>query len=497
MQIARWLVAALLAAGSFQAAAIEMKLEEDRLYLHSTELGVDDYIKYRELVKGRDIRTVILLNQPGGNIGAAIGIADDLIERNVATVIAGRCMSACTILFLAGRERQFSARYPAVSTIGFHGSYNTQSGERDHRGWATVYSYYRKRLGSAVDQSPIIKALKSLNKSGFAYMYHPSFRVNGSLCEGTIEKACTSLPGRNALSENLITREELSDVSLPDELLPKDALFGIDYSAFGKLDDEGRRQLCAKSTTGCAAAYEKYDATKSNRAFVTSSTRVHYAFGFSDKRNAVRRAIFECSSRSASVCQLGAINDREAATLHRHAAEGSEKAIGQLAGLKAAGKISDPADSQELPMRGLRIGSYTAPAPEKIEGVRELATRNVVDLLLARTSVMFVDVECRSTTIPTARCVFGGGLASSDTAVDGNIEKNLLAVLQALTPDKSTPIALFCSSSQCWLAPNAAYRAAKAGYKVYWYRGGIQAWERNELPLVPNVPIGAVLPNAG
>ena len=45
MQKAFSLVAALLAAGSFQAAAMEMKLEEDRLYLHSTSLGVDDYIK--------------------------------------------------------------------------------------------------------------------------------------------------------------------------------------------------------------------------------------------------------------------------------------------------------------------------------------------------------------------------------------------------------------------------------------------------------------------
>ena len=476
---------------------MEMKLEEDRLYLHSTSISADDYIKYRELVKGKEIRTVVLLNQPGGRIDAAIGIADDLIERNVTTVIAGQCLSACTILFLAGKERQFSSRYPSFSVIGFHGSYNPQSGERETRSWATVYSYYRKRLGSAVDQSPIIKALESLNRGGFAYMYHPSFRVNGAICEGGIEKACVSLPGRNALAENLITREALSDVSIPAELLPKDLLFSIDYSAFGTLDDEGRRLLCAKSTKACAAAVGRYEATKSDRAFVTSSTRVDYAFGFGDKRSAVRRAMFECASKGQSPCHLGAVNDRETATLYRLAAEGSEKAIGQLAGLKAAGKISDPADSQELPMRGLRIGTYVAPAPETIEGVRELASKDVVDLLVARTSVMFVDVQCRDTTIPTARCLFGGGLASGEAAVDANIEKNLLGVLQALTPDKSTPIAFFCSSSQCWLAPNAAYRAAKAGYKVYWYRGGIQAWERNGLPLVPNIPIGAVLPGAG
>ncbi len=479
---------------------MEMKLEGDRLYLHSTGITLEDYITYKELVKGRDIKTVILLNQPGGMIDSAVGIADDLIERGVTTVVAGRCMSACTILFLAGRERQISARYPiSFSTIAFHGSYNPQSGERDSRSWSKVYGFYRRRLGSAVDDSVIIKALESLNRGGFAYLWHPSFRANGAICDGSIEKDCVALPGRNALTENLITREVLSDVSIPAELLPKDNLFSIDFSVFGALDAEGRRQLCASRPKGCLEVLAKYQATKTDRALVTntSDTWSDYAFGYGDKRSAVRRAMFECASRRPAPCMLGAVNDRETSALYRLAAEGNAKAIEQLPGLKTSRTIADLEDSKELPMRGVRIGSYTAPTPERIEGVRELASKDVVDLLIARSNMLFVDVQCRDTTIPTARCIFGGGLASGEAAVDANIEKNLLSVLKVLTPDKSVPVAFFCSSSQCWLAPNAAYRAAKAGYKVHWYRGGLRAWEKNELPLVPTVPIGAVLANSG
>jgi rhodanese-related sulfurtransferase len=37
----------------------------------------------------------------------------------------------------------------------------------------------------------------------------------------------------------------------------------------------------------------------------------------------------------------------------------------------------------------------------------------------------------------------------------------------------------------------------KAGYKVYWYRGGLDAWKGKGLPMVPTTPIGAVMANAG
>ena len=50
--------------------------------------------------------------------------------------------------------------------------------------------------------------------------------------------------------------------------------------------------------------------------------------------------------------------------------------------------------------------------------------------------------------------------------------------------DKARPLVFFCVNTQCWLSYNASLRAAALGYsKVYWYRGGIEAWRLAGLPL--------------
>lgn len=40
------------------------------------------------------------------------------------------------------------------------------------------------------------------------------------------------------------------------------------------------------------------------------------------------------------------------------------------------------------------------------------------------------------------------------------------------------PIVVYCSDPMCWMSYNAALRAIAAGYRnVYWYRGGLRAWQ--------------------
>jgi rhodanese-related sulfurtransferase len=44
---------------------------------------------------------------------------------------------------------------------------------------------------------------------------------------------------------------------------------------------------------------------------------------------------------------------------------------------------------------------------------------------------------------------------------------------------------LFCGSPRCWSGYNAALRAISFGYlNVYWYRGGVAAWDAAGLPIV-------------
>jgi PQQ-dependent catabolism-associated CXXCW motif protein len=49
--------------------------------------------------------------------------------------------------------------------------------------------------------------------------------------------------------------------------------------------------------------------------------------------------------------------------------------------------------------------------------------------------------------------------------------------------DKEKPLVFYCLSAQCWLSYNAALRAIAAGYtNVYWFRGGIEAWNELRYP---------------
>ena len=44
---------------------------------------------------------------------------------------------------------------------------------------------------------------------------------------------------------------------------------------------------------------------------------------------------------------------------------------------------------------------------------------------------------------------------------------------------KDRPMVFYCLNTQCWMSYNAALRAINMGYRnVFWYRGGIEAWQR-------------------
>jgi PQQ-dependent catabolism-associated CXXCW motif protein len=68
---------------------------------------------------------------------------------------------------------------------------------------------------------------------------------------------------------------------------------------------------------------------------------------------------------------------------------------------------------------------------------------------------------------------------------DDEIQKELKERLAELTKgDLNMPLVFFCIGARCWLSYNASLRAVKLGYtRVYWYRGGINAWRAVRNPL--------------
>jgi len=166
-------------------------------------------------------------------------------------------------------------------------------------------------------------------------------------------------------------------------------------------------------------------------------------------------------------------------------------ALSLSAGAAEQVELDEDRDWGVAPTSQLRQLPYSAPTPRMAPGVATIATQGLQALLEgepARAPVL-IDVASGDghRTLPGAYWLPGAGRGAN--FID-ELQSSLAALLEKLTDgDKQRPVVFFCVNTQCWLSYNAALRAAAAGYaKVYWYRGGIEAWRAAGLPLVQMSP---------
>jgi hypothetical protein len=67
----------------------------------------------------------VSLTSPGGSIDAAVEISSVIKERNLSTVVAGECSSACTMIFLSSKVRAFDVD----ASLGFHSPSSGAAGD--------------------------------------------------------------------------------------------------------------------------------------------------------------------------------------------------------------------------------------------------------------------------------------------------------------------------------------------------------------------------------
>jgi PQQ-dependent catabolism-associated CXXCW motif protein len=132
------------------------------------------------------------------------------------------------------------------------------------------------------------------------------------------------------------------------------------------------------------------------------------------------------------------------------------------------------------------VGTNT---PLSIPGGRVIGTRELESALnrgtLEGVPFLTVDAWRRSDSeqvyIPGSKYI---GYAGDYGTFDDGIQRRLKEELAKLTKDNlDMPLVFFCIGAKCWESYNAALRAIKLGYrKVYWYRGGIGAWQAAHRP---------------
>lgn len=136
------------------------------------------------------------------------------------------------------------------------------------------------------------------------------------------------------------------------------------------------------------------------------------------------------------------------------------------------------------PTRDIRQPPYSAPTPTQIPGAVSISTMELQTKLTGVPALVLVDVASGDghVTLQGAYWLPGAGRGSH---YFDPLQAQLAGYLNQLSQgDKSRPLVFFCVNAQCWLSYNASLRAAALGYvRVYWYRGGIEAWRVAGLPL--------------
>lgn len=171
---------------------------------------------------------LILVNSPGGGLSSSLRIAAWVESLKITTLASGQCMSACSLIFLAGEKRQFATGHePDVTMIGIHGAYDLRSGKPSSAAAPVMLSYYKARMGPRFDLEVIEQAIFGMQDTA-SFLHIPEITRNKSAeqtpwhCPSgrTQRHKCTLLSGKDALSLGLVTDAHTVAIDLPEAWRP-------------------------------------------------------------------------------------------------------------------------------------------------------------------------------------------------------------------------------------------------------------------------------------
>ena len=228
MTLRRIALIVCLASSTIHAGAMDVSVAGNQLIMSGGVSG-DELAKMRDtLPQNSQIDTVILQDSPGGDVWTAMRLGELFRERGYRTAVSGRCMSACVIIFIGGRERHFADGRPwNVTFLAVHTPTFSSDGVRDIKGSPSrsargrIFDWMSERLGPRGDLDLLERGLANDNPAGFVYFFDSTrtTRKDGVTvfqCKGPEKKKvadCEAVPGKSALQAGLITSGTIVQVN--------------------------------------------------------------------------------------------------------------------------------------------------------------------------------------------------------------------------------------------------------------------------------------------
>lgn len=484
--------------------AMEIEVEGNHVYA-TGEVG-NDWTAFQAALDRPGVDTVVFVNSPGGDLWTGLMVGRLIAQRELRTVTAGHCVSACALMFLGGKERSFADSFRSARTlVGIHGAQDIETRQPNSHVQPYIYAFMKQRMGSSFNAEIMNKALYDM-QDGEALlrvydMQRQPLRVPVHCRSGQSPRTdCTEFKGQDALSLGVVTTGALSRIRIPEKFRPPRDLLGQaptqalrpDAASFYRALGE---TYCDAAAPRCKAAFDSFATSQEHKAVAVSTdgAGLGIAFDLESESMAAHYAIYRCNhprNQPMRLCETQFVDGFDVRPLLAHAVTAHEQALLALkppaekfhANEQFGGGLLGAA----VPMRTHKLFDIT---PQQLDGVRTVATRDLALELKGAPAPRLIDVTAgMEGAIPGALTLAEAGVALQDAAADKAFEARFAGLLALLGPDKSQPIVFYGHSREDWRAVNAALRARRLGYeRVSWYRGGLESWKAAMLPTAPSV----------
>jgi len=491
-----------------------MTLERVGNDLFATGPTVDqDFVQFKDALTQGGIERLILVNGSGGDLWTGMQVARMVRDAKITTVASGSCMSACSLIFMAGQARAFgTGSLPRVTMVGIHGAHDRVSKRVNSTFMPQMFAWYKQQMGDRFDAQVINQALYDITEAyGFLRIRElqrtqekdrtPWFCPTGQ----TPFDQCQQHTGKDAFSLGVVTQTETVPLQLPDSMKVQLGFFGKSLGApMVDLQDradtliEGLCQGQLLCKTIGQRTFNKYLSANHNKAMAIGWGKTGYGvrWGVDDPGQAILRALYNCNhaKNNPKLCRLVSVNEHEVLPLYD---EASTQAAAFLGRLQTPSPERIEAEREEPGARTpskLRWGqALTGMTPKALEGIQRWDTATLVQALQQPGRPVVIDAARFGPVIPGALSFINSGLAFEDDKLEQPYAERFGQMLRATAPDLNQPVVFYCNNSESWLSVNAAMRARQMGYtQVIWYRGGFAAWTQAGLPTVSRVPVAVL-----
>jgi hypothetical protein len=503
------------AAVSASSAVSAMTLVREGVTLFASGPVVDeDFPRFRAALADGGVQRVVFVNSPGGDLWTGLQVGRMIRDAGLATRVAGYCHSACSIMFMGGRDRRFATGYPPRATmIGLHGPHDRTTRSVSPMAAPQIYAFYKAQMGERFDAVIVNQALYRLtDASGMLRLREPGRnRTEDSVpwfcpAGNTPPAQCERHPGHDAYSLGLLTDRETEALDLPVALRTNFSYYGVPLTeGLDSLTDTAvdalARAYCdsAALCTGLAQReLRTWREREPHRALAIGIGR--RGLGWSQRADdpwaAAIRALYGCNhvASNPKLCRLVAVDEHLVPDLHAQAQERSRQWLQALPTPDPQAVLEEGAEAGTAQASGRRTGDLAGLTPRALEGVSRWDTAALAQALGAAEPPLLVDVGgVADAMLPGAVHFLRGGLALADVTADRAFDERFRRMLEAAGARPGRTLVFYGDSSWNWSAANAALRARAAGHTdVAWFRGGLAAWRKAGMPVVPKA-VSAVL----